>query len=62
MAPVQDLVGPSAIDRNISIRWHDDLTVAKQESARTRRRTQYINGTIKQLHVEYREEGTGSYA
>jgi hypothetical protein len=33
--------------------WHDDLTVAKKESARTRRRTQYTNGTIEQLRVEY---------
>jgi hypothetical protein len=53
MAPVQDSVGPSAIDRDIYMRWHDDLTIAKQESARTRRHTQYINGAIEQLHVEY---------
>jgi hypothetical protein len=35
------------------MRCHDDLTVAKQERAYTRRRTQYINGTIEQLYVEY---------
>jgi hypothetical protein len=53
MAPVQGSVGPSAIGRDIDMRWHDDLTVAKQERARIRWRTQYINEIIEQLYVEY---------